>query len=60
MASSLFGGLYETDLIPLLPSLLGAADRGELPKVAAAMVGETVGPLSGFSRGMNLSVRCAE
>ena len=60
IASSLFGGLYRTDLIPLLPSLLAAADRGELPNVAAAIVSETVGRLSGFSRGMNLSVQCAE
>jgi pimeloyl-ACP methyl ester carboxylesterase len=60
IAAGLFGGLYDTELIPLLPSFLAAADRGELPTVAAALVSETVMRLSGFSRGMNLSVQCAE
>lgn len=59
IAASLFGGLYQTELIPLLPALLAAADRGELPDVAAAIVSETV-EQGDFSRGMHLSVQCAE
>ena len=60
IVSSLFGGLYETELIPVLPSLLSAADRGELPSVASAIVSETIAQLNGFSHGMHLSVQCAE
>ena len=60
LVSSLFGGLYQTDLIPVLPSLLAAADDGDIPAVVQAIVTETRAQLDSFSRGMNLSFVCAE
>jgi pimeloyl-ACP methyl ester carboxylesterase len=60
LVSSLFGGLYATDLLPVLPSLIAAADNGDVPAVVQAIVSETRERLDSFSRGMNLSVVCGE
>jgi pimeloyl-ACP methyl ester carboxylesterase len=57
---SLRGALYDTELIPLLPQLIGelAAGRG-VEEVAALIVGERDLP-GEFSTGMGLSVECQD
>jgi pimeloyl-ACP methyl ester carboxylesterase len=58
---ALFGALYQTDLIPLLPGVLDELDRGEgFEEIASLILDHSSFDPSRFSHGMYLSGHCQD
>ncbi len=56
----LFNALYETDLIPVLPTLIEQFARGESYESIATLVLDRSNAAESFSHGMYLSVHCQD